>query len=324
MEEVVPIARLGALGEILGTGGQGRVYEAPQLSLPDAAGPLVYKEYKAELPSAYGLRRLVAIRNDLTAQDRQRLDQRAAWPMRVVAEGDRVFGVVMARIPDTYFQKRMLPGTGKVEHGIREVQNLLIPPVRARRVGMPVPTDQERKSICRDFAAALHMVHKYGLVVGDLSARNGLFRLQDRPNVMLVDCDAIRIRGSMAPAKQLNSPDWDPPEAILTQASDRYKFGLFVLRCLSSGEQMSTTRDPARADAALDAEGRRLLRAALSGKRDERTTAQEWGRYFDSRLTGRVAALVVSHPPVSRPTTRQQNTPRGWKRDPVTGKWTPL
>ena len=121
---------------------------------------------------------------------------------------------------------------------------------------MPVPTPTERLMICRDFAAALHLVHKNDLVVGDLSARNGLYRLDERPSVMLVDCDAIRVRGTMAAMAQLNSPDWDPPERPLTQSSDRYKFGLFVLRCLSTGAQMSTTRDLARADAALNAEGR--------------------------------------------------------------------
>lgn len=314
-EEVVQAFRLGSLGALLGSGGQGRVFEAPELSLSDAVGPLVYKEYKIELQNATGLRRLVAIRNGLAPADRLRFDQRVAWPLRVVEDSGRVRGVVMPRIPDSYFQERALPGTGRVENGVREVQNLLIPPDRARRVGMPVPTAQERMTICRDFAAALHLVHKHGLVVGDLSARNGLFRLSERPSVMLVDCDAIRVRGNMAPMRQLNSPDWDPPEDVLTQGSDRYKFGLFVLRCLSSGEQMSTTRDPARADAGLDIEGRRLLRAALSFDHKGRTTAQEWGKYFDSRLTGRIAEAAAVRQP--HPTS----APRGWRRDPDTGEW---
>lgn len=316
-EEVVARSRLGALGALLGSGGQGRVFEAPQLSLPDAAGPLVFKEYKHQLPSSYGLRRLVAIRNCLDAGPRQQLDQRAAWPLRVVEDGGRVRGVVMPRIPESFFQERMLPGTGTVEHGIREVQNLLIPPARALRVGMPVPTAQERMMVCRDFAAALHLVHKHGLVVGDLSARNGLYRLAERPSVMLVDCDAIRIRGNMAELSQLNSPDWETPDDKLTQSSDRYKFGLFVLRCLSSGDQISTTRDPARADAALDGEGRKLLRAALALRREGRTTAQEWGRYFDSRLTGRVTAAV------KLPPRQEKKRPKGWRRD-AAGNWVPL
>ena len=198
MEEVVPVARLGRLGELLGAGGQGRVFDAPNLRLPDAPGSLVYKEYKSVPQSGYGLRKLVKIRNGLDPEARRKLDQRTAWPVRVVEDADRVCGVIMPRIPDSYLQTRMLPGTGKIEDGIREVQNLLIPPARALRVGMPVPTPTERLMICRDFAAALHLVHKNDLVVGDLSARNGLYRLDERPSVMLVDCDAIRVRGTMA------------------------------------------------------------------------------------------------------------------------------
>ncbi len=325
MEEVVPVARLGRLGDLLGAGGQGRVFDAPDLRLPDAPGSLVYKEYKAVQQSAYGLRRLVTIRNGLDPDARRKLDERAAWPLRVVDEADRVRGVVMPRIPDSYFQERTLPGTGRVENGIREVQNLLIPPARAHRVGMPVPTFSERLMICRDFAAVLHFVHKNGLVVGDLSARNGLYRLDERPSVMLVDCDAIRVRGTMAAMAQLNSPDWDPPEKMLTQSSDRYKFGLFVLRCLSSGEQISTTRDPSRADAALDDEGRRMLRAALSDQRGNRTTAQAWGKYFDSLLTGRSVAAAVTHSPTpARQSQPEPESPSGWIRDPVSGRWRAL
>lgn len=326
MEEVLSVARLGRLGELLGAGGQGRVFDAPNLSLPDAPGALVYKEYKSAPQSGNGLRKLVKIRNSLDPEARRKFDQRAAWPLRVVEDADRVCGVVMPRIPDSYFQKRMLPGTGKIEDGIREVQNLLIPPARAQRVGMPVPSSTERLMICRDFAAALHLVHKNGLVIGDLSARNGLYRLHERPSVMLVDCDAIRVRGTMSAVAQLNSPDWDPPEKMLTQSSDRYKFGLFVLRCLSTGEQISTTRDPSRADAALDAAGRRLLRAALSPNGESRTTAQAWGLYFDSLLTGRPSPAAVAAA-VKRPTVPPRSQGRdtgGWVRDPVTGRWKAL
>ena len=161
--------------------------------------------------------------------------------------------------------------------------------------------------ICRDFAAVLHFVHKNGLVVGDLSARNGLYRLDERPSVMLVDCDAIRVRGTMAAMAQLNSPDWDPPEKMLTQSSDRYKFGLFVLRCLSSGEQISTTRDPSRADAALDPEAGGCCGTHWALKRGSRTTAQAWGGYFRSLLTGRRSVAGVqscSTPPQPQAGTR--------------------
>ena len=306
MEEVVPVARLGRLGDLLGAGGQGRVFDAPDLRLPDAPGSLVYKEYKAVQQSAYGLRRLVTIRNGLDPDARRKLDERAAWPLRVVDEADRVRGVVMPRIPDSYFQERTLPGTGRVENGIREVQNLLIPPARAHRVGMPVPTFSERLMICRDFAAVLHFVHKNGLVVGDLSARNGLYRLDERPSVMLVDCDAIRVRGTMAAMAQLNSPDWDPPEKMLTQSSDRYKFGLFVLRCLSSGEQMSTTRDSSRADPALGRRGPADVPGGPQRSARERGRRPRLGVRISTRGSLAVPLRRQSHSPTPARSSRPE------------------
>ncbi|WBB80603.1 protein kinase [Micromonospora sp. WMMD882] len=308
---------LGGLGPQIGEGGQARVFHAPGLTLPDAPGPLVVKEYKPGCAPPAGLRRLVAFRAGLDPDRRDRLDQLAAWPLRVVRDGDRTVGVVLPLIPDTFFQDRVLPGTGRRDLAPREVQNLLIPPARARQVGMPTPTVEQRLVICRDFAAALHFVHQHQLVVGDLNARNALFRTTGRPAVILVDCDAIRVRGRVA--SQLNAPDWEPPEAQLTQSSDCYKFGLFVLRCLSTGEQRSTTRDPDRADAALDEEGRRLLRATLRAVPAERPTAWDWGSYLQFRLTGRRLPPRPASP--VRATGTVATT--GWVRDPVTGRWTP-
>jgi len=325
MDEAITSAQLGKLGPLLGAGGQARVYQAPALRLPNAGGPLVFKEYKAGHQPPHGLRKLVAVRNSLADASRRRLDPLAASPLRVVEDSGQVRGVVLSLIPASYFQERVLPGTGTRDQAPREIQNLLIPVTRARLVGMPTPTVEQRLGICRDFAAALHFVHRQNLVVGDVNAKNALFRLTGRPSVMLVDCDAIRIKGNMAVVAQLNAPDWDPPERVLTQQTDRYKFGLFVLRCLSTGEQASTTREPGRADAALDPDGRRLMRAALSDIPGKRPTAQDWGNYFQARLTGQRTVAAVAQPTqpgLSKSRPPQTVATTGWFRDPVTGQWT--
>lgn len=329
MDEVVVRGQLGALGALLGVGGQARVYRAPGLTLADAVGQLVYKEYKPEhRPRKAGLLSLVAVRGGLDQAERARLDRFAAWPLRVVEQGGEVLGVVLPLIPPRYFQGRVLPGTGAREENPREIQNLLIPPERARMVGMPVPTPVERLALCRQLAAAVHFVHRHDLVIGDLNAKNALFCVQQDVSVMLVDCDAIRRKGTVASRPQMNAPDWDPPERPLSQATDRYKFGLFVLRCLGSGEQISTTRDPQRADGALDSEGRALLRASLSTTPDQRPSVQRWGTYLHERLTGQRAPLagpsVAPAAAAARiPVSRQPSisTTPGWTRDPVSGRW---
>jgi DNA-binding helix-hairpin-helix protein with protein kinase domain len=312
---------LGDLGHRLGEGGQAWVHEAPALTLPDAPGPLVFKHYKQGHAPPNGLHKLVSLRHRIDPAVRARLDGLTAWPLRLVEEHGAVCGVVLPRIPDSFFQSRVLPGTGTHEVGPREVQNLFVSQALARRIGMPDVSLAHRLLICRDFASALHLLHRNDLVVGDLNARNALFRLDALPSVMFVDCDALRFKGSMAVVQQLNAPDWDPPEgAVLSQSTDRYKFGLFVLRCLGNGEQASTTRDPARARAVLDAEGRALLDAALTTDPAARPSVQSWGHYLHWRVTGqRVApawtgtAAVAARPPAA---TRI-------RRDPVTGRWEP-
>src|SRR5262249_44959465 len=197
----------------LGRGGQARVYLMPGLFLPDAPGPLVFKEYRNRSTPPHGLRSLVAVRNRLDAATRTRLDALTCWPLRVVEDNGVVRGVVLRLIPPSFIQERILPGTGARKHDPRDVQNLIVEPGMARRLGMPCPTPQQRLTICRDFAAAVHLVHRLGLVVGDINPRNTLYRVPDRPSIMLLDCDAVRVKGSMSVVPHLNPPPWHPPAA---------------------------------------------------------------------------------------------------------------
>lgn len=309
----IGLSALGPLGEQLGVGGQGRVFLAPAITLDDVAGPLVYKQYKPGHVPPHGLSAVVSRRLRMDVATRQRLDRLAVWPVRIVEQAGAVSGVLMPLIPGQFFEDRYLP-SGRSTRSLREVQHLFIDPDRALRLGMPAPTAAQRLLVCRDFAAALHLLHRNDLVIGDINAKNAVFRLDARPCVMIVDCDAIRIKGAAAVVKQLNAPDWEPPEDTLTQATDLYKFGLFVLRCLGPGAMASVSRDPARADAVLAPEGRTLLRASLSHRPADRPTAQDWGRFFDGLQP------VIRRQSAPAPPPPATSTP-GWKRDPKTKRW---
>ncbi|HEX6343919.1 hypothetical protein [Umezawaea sp.] len=309
---VIGLDEIGALGELLGAGGQAKVYRAPNASLPDVPGPLVYKEYRAGQAPPHGLAAVVSRRLRVDEAVRRRIDAATAWPVRTVEQDGEVRGVLLRLIPEGYFQDRVKP-SGKRTRTLREVQHLFVEPSRAARLGMPAPSTAQRVLVCRDFASAVHLLHRNGLVIGDLNPKNAVFRLDERPCVMLVDCDGIRIKGAAAVVRQLNAPDWDPPEPVLSQASDLYKFGLFVLRCLSPGGFASVARDPSRLDGVLPGEGPALLRAALRPDPGGRTTAQTWGRYFDAVLAG-------SAVPAARTATARMST-SGWRRDARTRRW---
>jgi serine/threonine protein kinase len=320
MSDELDRSALGNLGTQLGKGGQATVFLLPELTLPDVTGRLVFKQYKADQVSPNGLRAIVGVRSRLDPGTRAKLDSVAAWPARVVRDKGAVCGVVMPLIPESFFQDRILP-TGRRSRDPREVQNLFIDPALATRLGMPALSVSERLAVCRDLAGALALLHRNGVVFGDVNAKNALFRLHPAPTVMLVDCDAVRIRGSAAVVRQLNAPDWTPPEgSVLTQATDLYKLGLFVIRALCPGPQASTARDPRRAFDILDPEGRVLIAAALNGSGRARPNADTWRAYFAKRAASPQRTEVG--PSVRQPVAVATSTP-GWRRDPATGQWIP-
>lgn len=321
MNDEVDLAELGRLGDRIGKGGQAVVYLVPGLTLPDVSGPLVYKAYLGQQSAPHGFRAIVRVRSALDVKDRHRLDTIAAWPARVVRSEGHISGVVMPLIPDSFFQQRRLP-SGVSSRDPREAQNLFVAPDLAGRLGMPALTGADRLAVCRDLAGALSFLHDKGIVFGDVNAKNELFRLAPEPTVMLVDCDAVRIRGSAAVVRQLNAPDWDPPEGlVLTQATDVYKLGLFVLRALSPGPQSSTARDPARLRHVLDADGYDLLARSLSARAKDRPAAAAWYSYL-ARRTPRRSSNAVD-PVVAPRLSEQRPVTSGWRRDPATGRWVP-
>lgn len=284
------VGDLGRLGEELGAGGQARVYDLPKLTLPDVPGSLVYKEYRPGRAPVHGMRKVIALRSRLRTDPARlaRLDDTTAWPVRQVVDDDgALLGLVLRRIPDEFLHDLRLPSGRTAHDRPREVQFLFIPPDRALQSGLPTPTPDERLAICRDFAAGLAFLHdKLNVAFGDLNARNAVFRLGTEPTVMFVDCDAVRVVGDIAGSPQLNAPDWEPPEGadVLSIATDRYKLGLFVLRCLTPGAGCSINRDPDQARGVLDTTGLDMLTRAVRGAPAQRPSAEEWHRYLRRAL----------------------------------------
>lgn len=291
---------LGTPGDQLGKGGEATVFDLPGLAYPDVSGALVYKRYRNGHGSPQSLRRVVMARAGLDAAKRARLDAVTAWPVRVVEEHGQAVGIVMPRIPEPYFDQ-VVRNAG-VKKSLREVQNLFIDPARALKVGRPAPTDEQRLRICLDFAAALAFLHdELKIVFGDINPKNAVFRLDDRPMVMFLDCDAVRPTGVVAHVRQLDAPDWVPPEGgKLTLATDHYKLGLFVLRCLTPGAYSSVGTDPAAAAGALDAEGLALLRRALGDDPSNRPSARDWEIHFRLLLGEAVAPPRLGEVDVDR------------------------
>jgi hypothetical protein len=327
----VPAAALGPRDR-LNEGANGVIYSLPSFTLGDEPGQLVLKEYRsvAAPVSSAGLQGIVDARLRLAAHRRRALDELTVWPLRVVVgdTGDPQ-GVLMRLIPDTFMARMTLP-SGRQEIGPREVQHLIFDPAAARRLGVCVPDDRDvegRLRICERLCYVISILHGANLVYGDLSARNLLYRLAPQPSVLLVDCDAARVRGSAPANKQLDTPDWNPPEigrggGVQSQSSDRYKLALFVLRCLTPGRRSSVNRDWSVAVRVLPGGGLDLLKRALDGRPEDRPLAREWLFYLRTRLGDRPVPPPAGAPDAGASRNPVRQTHNGWKRG-HDGTWHP-
>ncbi|MHB9858850.1 hypothetical protein [Streptomyces sp. YIM S03343] len=276
--------------EPLDRGGQAVVHAAPDLTLPDCPGPLVYKEYHRSLPDGFAepMLAIVALRERLEPRHRRILDERTMWPVRLVTDGSRACGIVMRRIPDPFFQE-FRRFNGQIVRRPRDVQHLMTPPEDNEAAGIHPARLGQRGALCRELAVTLGLLHGVGAVYGDLNQRNVLYWSDPggRCALLLVDCDAVRLTGNVAPLPQLHVPEWAQPEggAVQSVASDRYKYGLFVLRTLVGRAMGSVSRDPEDLAGVLDPTGLRLLRASLDDRPSARPSLHDWYRYWNAVLS---------------------------------------
>ncbi|MBK7722021.1 MAG: hypothetical protein IPI32_07305 [Austwickia sp.] len=341
-QELIERAALGPM-EFIAEGGQGRVFRCTQLRLPDYSGALAFKEYKPGQVTAAGLEAIIAVRSRLPEPDRVRLDAMTTWPTRLVRDAGKIVGILMPLIRDEYVHVGQSL-TGSVLRKEREIQYLFLAAARCQKLGFPRVNLYQRFAICQGLAEALALLAANNVVFGDLNAKNALFAVgpgRFDASVMLVDCDAVRVRGTVSAVPQLNSPDWEPPEgerSQLTHETDVFKYGLFVIRTLSPGPNASTARDPRRVDDVLDAQGQGLLRASLGSQPAGRPKAADWAAYF-ADVHGRAGGVSTAAAapagagsvapaagggPVGNPQApapgAASGQPGGWTRGP-NGEW---
>ena len=280
------------LGERLGGGAQGDVYRVA------GAQGLVFKRFHQAAVRDISLRSLVKWRSSLAVADRAALDAWAAWPQaEVTRDGVKDCGFTMARVPSE-FELRLAKKTR-----LREL-HFLLHPLKPAWAAVGVVSAESRLGIAQDLARLVAFLHAHDLVVGDLSATNVLWRVDKPSKVYLIDTDGCRFRGSKPATEQLDTPDWNDPQAPggATLDSDRYKLALAVLRIVLANHRVRPEDQPtlaAVAGAALRPAIQRLL--AATGTRGSRPSAEDW--------LGALTTAEVSQGPVFSPPSPMARRP---------------
>jgi hypothetical protein len=345
-----------ALGRLeqLGKGGTATVYRVPDFSVADA-DVTVYKEYKQSTkahagPSLLpGLLSLVRFREKLVVPQRRLWDERIVWPLRVVTNDEgAATGILMRLIPSRYFQ-RTVGRTGAEAARPREVEKLFGSPTDMARIGMAEVDLGTRLGLIVQIAATYAMMHRAGVVVGDISGRNMVYDSSgSRPQVLVVDADSARVEGTRSAfSNQPHTPHWEPPEAlqaaralrharrgsgtpsaggdigrlsnttvVQSKATDVYKFGLLVVRILDFGRQRSVNRDPSIATGilrrAFGAEAGALLTRTLSADPTQRPELREWYLLTHPGSTKRATATPTQRTAPAAPTIADGQVNGAW------------
>ncbi|GAA3504737.1 hypothetical protein GCM10019016_118500 [Streptomyces prasinosporus] len=280
-----------ALGERVGSGGQGDVYAV-------TGGLLLFKEYKdPSKVNGTALADLAGLRQGLVQADRSRLDALAAWPLCRVVEGGRTLGFLMRRAP--------APMTWRTAAGatkLLELQYLIRPP-KAAWQDVAQPTPEQRRALALACVEAIGWFHDAGLVIGDISQANVLWSLSPEPAVHFLDCDGFRRVGRAAVQAQAATPDWNDPLAPSTDATvdtDAYKTALVAGRIVARQPYVRPGQDLELVPGCLDdrqGDGVRRLFAQAAGERGSRPRPSEW----QTALSNRGVIKLTAATPRPRP-----------------------
>jgi hypothetical protein len=295
MPRRVNVASIGAR-TLLGSGGQGTVY-AVTGQLIDERWPAAYKEFSV-LVNASALTAMVAFHDALPPDLAHGLGEVAAWPVAIVERDGHSCGFLMRRAPDEFdtdleFPRGPSRRLARVELLLNDDTYLT---ARALRID-----DRFRLELLHDTARVIELLHRLGVVVGDLSPNNLLFTRERRPRCFFLDCDGMRLHGASV-LRAAETVDWQAPRgegSNATPATDSYKFALLCIR-LFAGDQSS--RDPAvlvRAGARL----RAVAERALAADPRHRPGMDQW-------RSALAAAVVRNRIRVAAPSTVRR--PRRW------------
>lgn len=165
MKQVTPIVKNYSLGKIIGSGGEGNVFEI--VGQPNQ----VAKVYKEQI-TANKAKKLAA----MVAAKNSSLEKISAWPLELLFDQkNNVCGFVMPKVS-----------------GFKPIHELFNP--AARKQNFPQADYAFLIQAARNTVAAIGVIHEGGFVIGDVNEGNIL--INQSAIVTLIDCDSFQVKNS--------------------------------------------------------------------------------------------------------------------------------
>ena len=292
----------------IGQGGFGVVHRVLGSPVAGDARPMVLKRPKptldpADIPAVLdGMRQAVLFRDGLYPRDRQEIDKIAVWPVAMVTDHDKEVGCLLPLIPGEYSMNIPAKGNFPAKQEQRVI-GYLAAPARARNgVGYDSPDfhdDAVRLHILAKLAGAIELLHRHGLVFGDLNPNNEVFSFSP-PGVLLLDCETVaHISDSSRTLRQGHFPRWVPPEMnnrasqkkLQTFQTDVYKLGLAFVRFISGATGATQRKElPSPVPSVVTPQLSALIGRALDPTPTVRPTAAELRQAAEDAVRSLVAA----------------------------------
>jgi DNA-binding helix-hairpin-helix protein with protein kinase domain len=299
------IAQPGNLSEI-GKGGEGRVFTIR--SMPG----LVYKEFvefPGHTPNRAALEELMNLLRQMTNDEQSWLADRTTWPQTMVVEGSRMKGFLMPLIGRQYFRKygiRANPKNVACEWNYLSMRQKY---EANKNIYSEIPrlTPFGAFSAVVDLCKTMAILHKYNIVIGDISGRNLLWTDTPSLRTMIIDCDSFHLEGKVGVSPPKQSPDWEDPSLsspLTTMASDIYKLGLAAYRAIwaatTDRPSIGNKPIPAVSDGVPEVIRTLIEQSVGSGPRP---TAEDWVNNLKQAVAfhGRQVIAVDHSGKISRP-----------------------
>lgn len=296
----IALSSLKLTGKI-GDGGEGEVFGIE--NKPGDVLKLFKSTVRNEL-SEVGLRSTIGLLDSMTPTDRAYIQSRSAWPSTIVRDSGAFVGFLMPKLSDDYFVlhgQRGNPGPGPNDWNKLTFRRDWMPnpnlessspklwyPNKQNVTSLSDGDKQLRRNLLElllDISKIFALLHRYNIVVGDVSGRNLMWSAKSGNTAMLIDCDGCRLENSVGVTRAKQSPDWFDQNltGFTNIQSDVYKLAVAIYRgYFSDGIGMPRNllvQPTTKTD-------RKILEYANRGVSNaNRPSAQEWTKVLEEAIS---------------------------------------